>query len=283
MGGWLKLHRGRGEALALLLRHPFALALLTLLATRARYSPGRDAASGVELQIGEALTGRSDAAAIGATPRQYRVCKDQLIRWGFVTTSMPTKGATWGTVLKLTDSAIYEVVPLNKGHLEGQVEGHAGATWGPPGGHESKTVEQIDHLPQAEEVGEYVLLAELRGLVIKNKPGLIKHILSRGGLSGEERRQLHEWRDAEAAKEKKAGEEQALAARLAAEEQVREEEIKRAWTEFQALSRPIQDKVIHKFRAHLPPELRRNFSLDRAPILFSLKEWLPDEIKEHIQ
>jgi len=284
-GGWLKLHR-RGEALALLLRHPHALSLLTLLATRARFSAGRDPGSGVELQVGEALTGRGDAAAIGATPRQYRVCKDQLIRWGFVTTSMATKGATWGTVLKLTDSAIYEVVPLDKGHLEGQVEGHAGATWGPPGGHESKTVQHIDPFPpppqMEEEVEEYVWLADQRGRV-KNRQGLKRHILSRGGLTQDERRELQEWKDAKAAKEKKAREAQALAARLAAEKQNRKDEVERAWNEFQALSKPIQAKVINNFRADLHPLIRRDFSLDKPSILFSLKEWLPDKIKEHVQ
>lgn len=189
-GGWLKLHRGRGEALALLLRHPHALALLTLLATRARFSAGLDPATGIELQVGEALTGRGDAAAIGATPKQYRVCKDQLMKWGFVATSRATKGATWGTVLRLTESAIYEVVPLNKGHQDGRQEGHAGATWGPPEGHEHRTKEHKEQETtpddeqggggdaQDKEIQDYILLVLAREAMKADNPGSYRE----GGL-----------------------------------------------------------------------------------------------------
>ncbi|MGV1099185.1 hypothetical protein ACUUL3_07195 [Thiovibrio sp. JS02] len=152
MAGWLKLHRGRTEALALLLQHPYALALLTLLATRARFSEGRDPASGVELHVGEALTGRGDAAAIGATPKQYRVARDQLIKWGFVAMVGATTRAMWGTALKITDSGIYEIVPIDKGQAEGQAKGQAGAKQGPSRGHESRTVEQIDLPPPTPSV-----------------------------------------------------------------------------------------------------------------------------------
>ena len=216
MSGWLKLHRGREDALALLLRHPHALALLTLLATRARYSPGRDPASGVELQLGEALTGRGDAALIAATPKQYRVCKDQLVKWGFVAISKATKGATWGTVLKLTESSIYEVVPLGKGHQEG----HAGARIGPGLGHESRTVEQIDNHPsptplrssrssEMEELAEKVLLNELKkGRKIKNLQGYKNSIAARleiqGGLTEEEKDEITpSWHNPEIEKTRK--------------------------------------------------------------------------------
>lgn len=158
-GGWLKLHRSRGEALALLLRHPHALALMTLLATRARFSSGRDPLSGVELQVGEALTGRGDAAAIGATHKQYRVARDQLLKWGFVAMVAATTRAMWGTALKITESAIYEIVPLNKGQAEGQAEGQAGAKQGPSRGHESKTIEQNRTIPPLPPLGGQVEVA----------------------------------------------------------------------------------------------------------------------------
>jgi len=151
--GWIKFHRRR-EALDLLLRHPFALALLTLLAVRARYSAGRDPRTGIELQVGEALTGRGDAETIGASPKQYRVARDQLIKWGFVAMVRATSRAMWGTALKITDTAIYEIVPLVEGQAEGQAEGQGGAKEGPRRGHEHRTIEQIEHLPPIPPQGE---------------------------------------------------------------------------------------------------------------------------------
>jgi hypothetical protein len=135
--GWIRLHRG--EALDLLLRHPKAFALLSLIAKRARYKPGRDLISGVELQVGEALTGRGDMVLISSTPKEYRVAKDQLIKWGFMATSKATSGATWGTVVKLTNTCPYEVIPFLEGQEKGKMEGHHGATLGPPEGHEQRT------------------------------------------------------------------------------------------------------------------------------------------------
>lgn len=200
-GGWLKLHRNRGEALALLLRHPHALALLTLLATRARYKAGKDPGSGIELQVGEALTGRGDAALIDATPKQYRVCKDQLIRWGFVVTSRATKGATWGTVLKITDTAIYEIVPSVQGHVEGRL----GATWGPTEGHEIKPLDhlQITTAPGGvidegtDKIKEYVRLAACCGKV-KNPSGLERYLQKNGGLTDSHLAQLANWKQGDA-------------------------------------------------------------------------------------
>lgn len=198
-GGWLKLHRDRWEALELLLRHPFALALLTLLAVRARYSAGRDPGSGVELLVGEALTGRGDAAKIGASPKQYRVARDQLIKWGFVAMVRATSRAMWGTALKITDTAIYEIVPL----AEGQAEGQEGAKEGPRRGHESKKIDQIDHHPPTPPEGEqvvvgdgqikeYVRLAEMNGQA-KNPVGLERHLL-KNGLTESHISQLASWR-----------------------------------------------------------------------------------------
>lgn len=197
--GWLKLHRGKGEALALLLRHPHALALLTLLATRARFSAGFDPASGVELQVGEALTGRGDAAAIGATPRQYRVCKDQLIKWGFVTTSRATKGATWGTVLKLTKSAIYEVVPLGNDHLDDHLQGHPVTTWGPPGGHESKTVDQNRTIPPLPPQGEPAAPGGggvVFGEKVRKIEQLADKVVADAMKKGKEIKNIHRYREA---------------------------------------------------------------------------------------
>ncbi|MHB8149194.1 MAG: hypothetical protein ACYDIB_03430 [Desulfobulbia bacterium] len=153
---------------------------------------------------------------IAATPKQYRVCKDQLVKWGFVATSKATKGATWGTVLKLTESSIYEVVPLDKGHQEGHQEGHAGATQGPGLGHESRTVEQIDNHPptsllgeQVEELAEKVLISELKkGRKIKNLQGYKNSIAARleiqGGLSKEEKEEMTpSWHNPEIEKTRK--------------------------------------------------------------------------------
>jgi hypothetical protein len=140
-GGWLKLYRER-PGLDLILRHPHALALLTLVATRARYKSGRDPVSGVELQVGEALTGRGDSEKIGASPKQYRVAREQLIRWGFVTISMATSGATRGTVIKLTNTCIYEVLPILSGQQADQLQ----ATPRPPAIHESRKSSKIHNI-----------------------------------------------------------------------------------------------------------------------------------------
>lgn len=203
-GGWLKLYRDRREALELLLLHPIALALLTLLAVRARYSAGRDPGSGIELLVGEALTGRGDAAEIGASPKQYRVARDQLIKWGFVAMGRATSRAMWGTVLKITDTAIYEIVPLVDGQAEGQAEGQGGAKKGPRKGHESKKIDQIDHhhppTPPGEQqmvagdgqIKEYVRLAEINGQA-KNPVGLERHLL-KNGLTESHISQLASWR-----------------------------------------------------------------------------------------
>lgn len=205
---WLKFHRDRMDGLELLLRHPFALALLTMLAARARYSAGRDPGSGVELQVGEALTGRGDSVKIGASPKQYRVARDQLIKWGFVAMVRATSRAMWGTVLKITDTAIYEIVPLvegqAEGQAEGQVEGQGGAKEGPRRGHESKKIDQIDHhhpppppgeqevVAGAGQIKEYVRLAEINGQA-KNPAGLERHLL-KNGLSESHIAQLAAWR-----------------------------------------------------------------------------------------
>lgn len=203
-GGWLKLYRDRREALELLLRHPIALALLTLLAVRARYSAGRDPGSGVELLVGEALTGRGDATEIGASPKQYRVARDQLIKWGFVAMGRATSRAMWGTVLKVTDTGIYEITPLIGGQAEGQAEGQEGVKEGPRKGHESKKIDQIDHhhppTPPGEQevvagdgqiIKEYVRLAEKNGQA-KNPAGLERHLL-KNGLSLAHIAQLSSW------------------------------------------------------------------------------------------
>lgn len=201
---WIKLHRNRREALELLLRHPFALALMTLLAVRARYSAGRDPGSGVELLVGEALTGRGDATAIGASPKQYRVARDQLIKWGFVATVRATSRAMWGTALKITDTAIYEIAPLVEGQAEGQAEGQGGAKEGPRKGHESKKIDQIDHHPPTplgeqqvvaggeEQIREYVLLAAEHDQA-KNPAGLEMYLL-KNGLAESHIAQLAAWR-----------------------------------------------------------------------------------------
>lgn len=196
---WLKLHRDRWEALELLLRHPIALALLTLLAVRARYSAGRDPGSGVELLVGEALTGRGDAMKIGASPKQYRVARDQLIKWGFVAMVRATSRAMWGTALKITDAGIYEIIPL----VEGQAEGQGRAKEGPRKGHENKKIDQIDHHPPtppgeeqvvagAGHIKEYVRLAEINGQA-KNPAGLERHLL-KNGLKESHIAQLSSWR-----------------------------------------------------------------------------------------
>lgn len=128
-GGWLKLYRN-GEKIYLLLRHPIAHALLTLIAIRTRYQEGGiDPRSGDSLNIGEALVGRGDSEKIGATPKQYRVALDQLCRWKIVAILRATSGANGGTIVKIIDSSIYEVVPLPNGQLKGHLEGQYGAIY----------------------------------------------------------------------------------------------------------------------------------------------------------
>lgn len=215
--GWIKLHRGNADRLALLLRHPRALALLTLLALRARFRAGLDPATGLELKVGEALTGRGDADLIGASPRQYRVCKDQLIKWGFVATSRATKGATWGTVLKIVDSSVYEIVQLDDDHVSGQVNDNLATSKGPPDDHEHRRYRRCrsEEEPPPTTPGELPagagpgggkvddfkdLAAKLADLEIKNgkkirhleayQAKIVARLISQGGPNQEERQAL---------------------------------------------------------------------------------------------
>lgn len=202
MSGWIKLHRKKHERLALLLRHPRALALLTLLALRARFRAGLDPATGLELQIGEALTGRGDADLIGASPRQYRVCKDQLIKWGFVTTSRATKGATWGTVLKIVDTSVYEIVQLDDDHVSGQVNDNLATSKGPPDDHEHRRCRSEEEPPPPtpsdggggggfQEIAHKMIDHEIKnGRKIRNlnkyKAAIEKRLIQQGGPAPQE-------------------------------------------------------------------------------------------------
>ncbi|MCC2547691.1 hypothetical protein LJY25_14645 [Hymenobacter sp. BT175] len=83
-----------------LIRQPNCLAVLTLVAYRARRS---DELSLNGLSEGEAMMGDFDAC--GLTRQEFRTALNKLLAWGFVTTRTTNRG----TVVKLISSAVYDI------------------------------------------------------------------------------------------------------------------------------------------------------------------------------
>ncbi|MGV1101053.1 hypothetical protein ACUUL3_16780 [Thiovibrio sp. JS02] len=129
---------------------------------------------------------------------------------------------------------------------------------------------------------EFVVLADLKGQV-RSREGLARHILARGGLTVEERRQLEVWRQEEQEKANIAAAEQEQAARRADAEGAKKTQIEQAWATFKALPESTQAQIMEAFRAGLSPEFRRDFSLERPSVLYSLRAWLPEKLKEYLQ
>jgi len=84
----------------LLKDHP-ALALVTLIARRARWSKSKH--NDIQLEPGEALIG--DYETIGLTERKYRTAKTTLQTTGIAT----FRATNRGTVAKLTDTSVYDI------------------------------------------------------------------------------------------------------------------------------------------------------------------------------
>jgi len=100
--GFVKMSRDpSGEEL--IEANPFAWALATVIAKRARWS---DAFNRHNLAPGEAFVG--DFKKCGMTERQYRTAKDQLSKWHFATFKATNKG----TIAKLTDTRLFDVLSL---------------------------------------------------------------------------------------------------------------------------------------------------------------------------
>ena len=109
-GSWFKASRTR-DALELIRANPNAFALAAIIAQRARWADGFDADG---LGLGEALMG--DYADCGMTRQQYRTALAQLVKWRFATTRTTTRG----TVAKLADTRLFEIVPATFNRLGNQ-------------------------------------------------------------------------------------------------------------------------------------------------------------------
>lgn len=96
--GFIKMIRS--EETVELIKHPKELALLTLIAHRAKRTA---CFSAIGLSPGEALVG--DYKSCGLSERQYRTAKSNLKKWGLAT----FKGTSKGTIAKLTNSAVYDI------------------------------------------------------------------------------------------------------------------------------------------------------------------------------
>jgi hypothetical protein len=100
--GWFKAIRG-DDALELIRANPFAYVLAAVIAHRARW---RDAGfNRDDLSLGEAMLG--DWATIGFSRQQGRTALAQLEKWHFATSKATSKG----TIAKLMDSRLFEVLP----------------------------------------------------------------------------------------------------------------------------------------------------------------------------
>jgi uncharacterized phage protein (TIGR02220 family) len=99
-GGESYIKLMRSEDTAELIKHPRELALLTLIAYRAKRTV---CFSALGLEPGEALIG--DHKSCGLTMRQYRTAKQNLEKWGFST----FKATNRGTIAKLINTNIYDI------------------------------------------------------------------------------------------------------------------------------------------------------------------------------
>jgi len=129
LAGFIKAMR-TPDGLTLVRDCPLALAVLYLAARRAKWNNAPD---GSGLRRGEALMG--DIGNLGMTRKQYRVCLDNLRKRGYI----ETRKATRGTVVRITNAAIFDIggatsgndaTPCETGEYndENFEQGHIGAT-----------------------------------------------------------------------------------------------------------------------------------------------------------
>lgn len=101
VAGWFKATRS-DDALELLRANPLALALAYVIAVRAKW---REGFCRHNLKFGEAFIG--DFENYGMSERNYRTAKEHLEQWRFATFKPTNKG----TIARLCDSRIFEVIP----------------------------------------------------------------------------------------------------------------------------------------------------------------------------
>lgn len=129
VAGFIKAMR-TPDGLTLVRDCPLALAVLYLAARRAKWNNAPD---GSGLRRGEALMG--DIGNLGMTRKQYRGCLDNLRKRGYI----ETRKATRGTVVRITNAAIFDIggatsgsdaTPCETGEYndENFEQGHIGAT-----------------------------------------------------------------------------------------------------------------------------------------------------------
>lgn len=110
--GWFRATRSR-DALEVIKANPNAFVLAYIIARRARYQASFQA-DGVEL--GEAFLG--DFREYGMTRQQFRTAIHHLTTWGFAT----TRATNRGTIAKLIDSRLFEVIPPDINQQSNQQE-----------------------------------------------------------------------------------------------------------------------------------------------------------------
>jgi hypothetical protein len=99
--GWLKLMR-TDAILDLIERSPLAFTLATIIALRAKFSPGHDPIT--NLDQGEAFLG--DFKRCGMSRQQYRTAQKVLEKCGLATFKSTSKG----TIAKLVDIRLFDVL-----------------------------------------------------------------------------------------------------------------------------------------------------------------------------
>jgi len=98
----------RGEETEYLLRDPKAFALLSLIASRARYNDSKRLDG---LKKGESLIG--DCEAVGLTRGQYRAALKRLLAHGYITTRVvrSVRNGGLGTIATLANDSIFLINP----------------------------------------------------------------------------------------------------------------------------------------------------------------------------
>lgn len=142
-------------------RYHNAFLLLSLIATRARYS-GSSSLNG--LQVGQALVG--DFKSCGLSRKEYRVALKFLATRQFVATKATNKG----TIATLLDNPIYQY----EFNGNGQQKGHQGATKGPPEGHQGATNNKENK--ETKKQGNNVASSEVDSDFIAQQQILFPHL-----------------------------------------------------------------------------------------------------------
>lgn len=133
-GGWFKATRSL-DALELIAHNSDAFILAYVIAFRACYRTGFNRHN---LQLGQAFIG--DFRAYGMTERRYRTAKQTLATHRFATFKPTTKG----TIATLTDTRLFEVLPLAD---DEQTDGRATDKRRTSDGQATTNIEHIEHRP----------------------------------------------------------------------------------------------------------------------------------------